>query len=398
MKRGPRLECEIAQESHWGRSTATRVAIVHDWLATYAGAERVLEQLLVVYPQADVFSVCDFVPSEDRSFLCGKSPKTTVIQKLPGARKYFRRYLPFMPLAIEQLDLSEYDVVLSSSHAVAKGVLTGPYQVHISYTHSPMRYAWDLQNQYLKETGLQRGLRSWLVRWMLHKLRLWDLRAASGVDEFIANSQFIARRIRKVYRRDSTVIYPPVDVDSFTLTKEKHAFYLAASRLVPYKRVDLIVDAFRNLPEQQLIVIGTGPEIAKIKKKAAPNVQILGYQSAKTLRWYMEKARAFLFAAEEDFGIMPVEAQACGTPVIALGRGGAVETIVDWHTSSRPTGILFAEQDAESIIQAVACFEANRDAFIPSVCRANAMRFSQKRFRREIFEFVEKNLPVNLAN
>ncbi len=201
-----------------------------------------------------------------------------------------------------------------------------------------------------------------------------------------------------MYRRDSTVIYPPVDVDSFTLEKEKHAFYLAASRLVPYKRVDLIVDAFRNLPEQQLIVIGTGPEIAKIKKKAAPNVQILGYQSAKTLRWYMEKARAFLFAAEEDFGIMPVEAQACGTPVIALGRGGAVETIVDWHTSSRPTGILFAEQDAESIIQAVACFEANRYAFSPSVCRANAMRFSQKRFRREIFEFVETKLPINRAH
>ncbi|MGE4530468.1 MAG: glycosyltransferase family 4 protein, partial [Acidithiobacillus sp.] len=304
-----------------------RIAIIHDWLTTYAGAERVLEQLLILCPQADLFSVCDFVPEQERGFLRGKTPKTTFIQKLPAARKHYRNYLPLMPLAIEQLDLSGYDIVLSSSHAVAKGVLTGPDQLHISYVHSPIRYAWDLQHQYLRESGLERGVKGRIVQWLLHKIRQWDLRTANGVDCFVANSNFIARRIWKVYRREAAVVYPPVDVSGFALHADKEDFYFTASRMVPYKKMDLIVDAFSNMPDKRLVVIGDGPDMKKIRSKAGANIQFLGYQPFDVLRDYMQRAKAFVFAAEEDFGITPVEAQACGTPVIAYGRGGALETV-----------------------------------------------------------------------
>ena len=194
-----------------------KVAVVHDWLVTYAGAERVLSQLLDMYPQADLFAICDFVPEQERAFLGGRVPKTTFIQRLPGAPTRYRSYLPLMPLAIEQLELSGYDLVISSSHAVAKGVLTGPDQLHISYVHTPMRYAWDLQHQYLRESGLNRGLKGWMARYFLHRIRLWDLRTANGVDAFVANSQFIARRIWKTYRREADVVCPPVDVDGFSV-------------------------------------------------------------------------------------------------------------------------------------------------------------------------------------
>ncbi len=229
-----------------------------------------------------------------------------------------------MPLAVEQFDLSDYDLVLSSSHCVAKGVLTGPDQLHVCYMHSPMRYAWDLQHEYLRGAGLAHGPRGWLARWMLHKLRLWDMRSASGVDAFVANSHFIARRVRKAYRRPAEVIYPPVDIDGFTLREEKDDFYLTASRLVPYKRVDLLVQAFSQMPDKRLVVIGEGPEFARLRSQAGPNVRLLGYQDGRVLRDYLERAKAFLFASQEDFGIVLVEAQASGTPVIAYGRGGAL--------------------------------------------------------------------------
>ena len=360
-----------------------KIAIIHDWLITYAGAEKVLEQLLKLYPKADIFTVVDFLPEKDRTFLDGHKITTSFIQGLPFAKTKYRNYLPLMPLAVEQFDLSSYDLVISDSHAVVKGVLTGPDQVHISYIHSPIRYAWDLQHQYLRESGLERGMKSWIAKYMLHKIRLWDNRTANGVDHFIANSGFIVRRIWKVYRRESTVIYPPVDVEAFNLCTQKEDFYLTASRMVPYKKIDLIVEAFSMMPDKKLIVIGDGPDIKKIKAKAGANVILMGYQSFEVLRDHMQRARAFVFAAEEDFGITPVEAQASGTPVIAFGKGGALETVVDGIS-----GVFFENQSIESLCEAVERFEKLN--FVPKVIRENAMRFSVERFKKEMKEFVDK--------
>ena len=365
-----------------------KVAVVCDWLVVYAGAERVVEQILKLYPEADLFCLVDFLPEDERDFVLHKKAYTSFLQRLPWARKKYRSYLPLMPLAIEQLDVSGYDLVLSSSHAVAKGILTGPDQVHISYVHSPVRYAWDLQHQYLQEAGLTHGAKSWLARLILHYIRLWDSRTANGVDHFIANSGFIAKRIRKVYGRSADVIYPPVDVEGYTLCTEKENFYLTASRMVPYKKVRLLVEAFNAMPDKKLVVIGDGPEFSRIAEIARDNIVLMGYQPFSVLKEKMQKARAFVFAAEEDFGITPVEAQACGTPVIAYGRGGALETVRGLQAEA-PTGIFFAEQTAASVCDAVALFE-QQSVIKPENCRRNAERFSVERFRREFHSYVEK--------
>ena len=366
-----------------------RIAIVHEWFVNYAGSERVVEQILNLFPHADLFAVVDFLDDSKRGFIQNKKVTTTFIQNLPFAKTKFRQYLPLMPLAIEQLDLSAYDLIISSSHAVAKGVLTSPNQLHISYVHSPIRYAWDLQHQYLKESNLERGFKSWIARWILHQIRLWDYRTANGVDLFIANSQFIARRIHKVYRRDAKVIYPPVDLQNYSLQEQKQNFYLTASRLVPYKRIDLIVEAFAELGDRQLIVIGDGEQMMKIRAKAGRNVKFLGHREPEELREYMQNAKAFVFAAEEDFGITPVEAQACGTPVIAYGRGGVRESVIGLD-SDRPTGVFFGSQTVESIREAIFEFENLGDRISPIDCRENAMRFSTERFQREFLFFVKQ--------
>lgn len=368
-----------------------KTAIVHDWLVVYAGAERVLEQMLHVIPDADLFSLIDFLPDSERGFLGGRRARTSFLQRLPGARSHYRNYLPLMPLAIEQFDLSGYDLVVSSSYAVAKGVLTGPDQLHLCMCYSPMRYAWDLQHQYLRESRLDRGFRSAIARQVLHRIRNWDARTGNGVDEFIAISRFVARRIRKAYRRDSTVIYPPVDVETFTPGPSREDFYLTASRLVPYKRVDLVVDAFAALPERTLVVIGDGPDASRIRSGAGSNVRMLGHQPVEVLREHMQRARAFIFAAEEDFGIVPLEAQSCGTPVIALGRGGARETIRGLD-HDQPTGVFFAEQTPESLREAIAQFAREEFRITPAACRTNALRFAPDRFRREFATFVQDRL------
>jgi len=364
------------------------VGIVADWLVTYAGSEKVIKEFIEVYPESDLYSIVDFLSSKDRSLFKGKSAITSFIQKLPAAKSKYHKYLPLMPLAIEQLDVSKHNIILSSCHAVSKGVITGPDQLHICYVHSPIRYAWDLQHQYLKEAGLNKGLKGLLAKWLLHKIRMWDYRTANGVDHFIANSHFIARRIKKVYGRNSTVIYPPVDVNRFSLCEDKEDYYFTASRMVPYKRMDLIVEAFSLMPEKQLIVIGDGSEMDKIKSKATSNVKILGYQSNKVMQEHMQKAKAFVFAAEEDFGITPVEAQACGTPVIAFGKGGSLETVRPYGVD-KPTGIFFEKQEVKSLIDAISVFESNIQAFIPNNCRDNALRFSVERFQNEISAFIE---------
>jgi glycosyltransferase involved in cell wall biosynthesis len=366
-----------------------KVAIVHEWLVDYSGSERVLEQMLNAFPKADLFGLVDFVPDSQRHYLGGRPVTTSFIQGLPGAKRNYRNYLPLMPLAVEQFDLSSYDLVISSSHAVAKGVITGPNQLHLCMCYSPIRYAWDLQHQYLRESNLERGVKGWLVKWLLHRIRLWDYRTANGVDAFMAISKFIARRIWKVYRRESTVIYPPVDTTAFELKETKEDFYLTASRLVPYKKVDLIVEAFVGMPEKRLVVIGDGPDAEKIKQKATSNVQLLGYQPFSVLKDHMQRAKAFVFAAEEDFGIVPIEAQACGTPVIAYGKGGALETIVGLESQS-PTGVFFEEQSAASLQHAVQTLEQQLHRFDPKAIRQNALRFNVERFRREFLAFVEE--------
>lgn len=371
MERAPRID-------------GLKIAVVHDWLVTWAGAEKVLEQLLLCFPEADIFSVVDFLPEKDRQCIAGRRATTTFVQRMPKASRHYQTYLPLMPLAVEQLDLSSYDLVLSSSHAVAKGVLTSPDQLHVSYVHSPIRYAWDMQHQYLRETGLQRGMKSRLVRLIMHYMRMWDVRTANGVDVFIANSEFIRRRIRKAYGRDAAVIYPPVDVSGFALQEEKEDFYLAASRMVPYKMMPMIVEAFRSMPEKRLVVIGDGSELKKCKEAAGPNVEILGWQRFEVLRDYMQRAKAFVFAAEEDFGITPVEAQACGTPVIAYGKGGVLESVKGIE-APEPTGVFFYRQTPEALVEAVRFFERGGYGGIsPASCRNNALRFSPERFRAEI--------------
>ncbi|MBO2944230.1 glycosyltransferase family 4 protein [Paenibacillus sp. F411] len=374
-----------------------KVAIVHDWLTTYAGSEKVLEQMLELFPEADLFSTVDFLSGSERQFLRGKEVHTSFIQKLPLAKKKYRQYLPLMPMAVEQFDLSPYDLILSSSHAVSKGVITGPNQLHISYVHSPIRYAWDLQHQYLKESGLQKGLKGMAAKWMLSKIRMWDYRTSNGVDYFIANSGFISSRIWKVYRRESQVIYPPANVSAFAYQEEKDDFYLTASRMVPYKKMDLIVEAFSKMPDKQLVVIGDGPEMEKVRQRAGSNVQILGYQEDEVLIERMQRAKAFVFAAEEDFGITVVEAQACGTPVIAYGKGGSLETIQGLD-SPNPTGVFFEEQSVGSIIAGVQRFEAEGRRISPEQCRRNAMSFTPDAFKRNLKDFIDAKLAVKSAS
>ncbi len=358
-----------------------KIAIVHDWLVTYAGSERVLEQIIQIYPESDLYSLIDFL--SERDFILNKKVRTSFIQHLPFAKKKYRNYLPLMPFAIEQFDLSNYDVIISSSHSIAKGVLTNSNQLHICYCHTPMRYAWDLYHQYLKEAGLDKGLKGKIAKLILHYIRLWDYTTANRVDYFVANSKYVAKRIKKIYGRDATVIYPPVDVEKFHVCNKKEDFFLTASRMVPYKKIDLIVEAFSEIG-LPLLVIGDGPDFNKVKKKAKKNVELLGYQKDDVLKEYMQKARAFVFAAEEDFGILPVEDQECGTPVIAYAKGGVSETVIE-----NKTGIFFKEQNVESLIEAIKAFKKIEDKFNFDEIRKNAERFSKERFRREFKDFMD---------
>jgi glycosyltransferase involved in cell wall biosynthesis len=379
-----------------------KTAIVHDWLVTYAGAERALEQILSLYPEADMYSLVDFIPREQRAFIRDKKVTTSFLQSFPFAKKKYRSYLPFMPLAIEQFDLSAYDLVISSSHAVAKGVLTHDRQLHVCYCYTPVRYAWDLHQQYLKESGLDRGLKGLIARMVLHYIRMWDVTSANRVDRYIAISQYIARRIKKTYGKEATVIYPPVDIDTFVPFTKKEGYYLTASRMVPYKKVKLIVESFSRMPDTKLIVIGDGPDYSKIRAVTGKNIELLGYQPSSVLKEYMQKARAFVYAAEEDFGIVTVEAQACGTPVIAFGRGGSLETIIpiklsgvrNHESGEQPTGLFFYEQTSDALQEAVLRFEKARDTFDAADLRKNAERFGRERFKQEFKEYVDQALRI----
>lgn len=361
----------------------TATAVVHEWLVSRAGSEKVVEQLLAVCPQADVFSLVEFLEPEAVSLIPpGTQVQTSFIQNLPWARRHFRQYLPLMPLAIEQFDLSAYDLVVSSNHAVAKGVLTRPHQLHVSYVHTPIRYAWDLQQQYLQQAGLTSGAKSALTRIILHYMRLWDLAAAHRVDCFVANSRYVARRIWKTYRRPATVIYPPVAVDRFRWQQPREDFYLTVSRCVPYKRVDLTIEAFNRLG-LPLVVIGDGPALASLQKNAKSTITFLRNPPDAVVSDYMERCRGFVFPAEEDFGITVVEAQAAGAPVIAYGKGGCAETVIDGKT-----GVLFTQQTVDHLVQAVQYFDGHRHQFEAEIIRYQAETFSETRFQQEIAAYL----------
>ena len=369
------------------------VAVVHDWLDTWRGGEQVLAEIVHLHPDADLFALVDFLPDAMRARLRGKRARTSFLQRLPGARRYFRFLLPLFPRAVESLDVSRYDLVISSSHAVAKGVRTTSGQVHICYCHTPMRYAWDLREQYLDQSGFGRGLKGAIVRRVLDYLQRWDRASCVRVSHFIANSAHIRERIAHCYGRDAVVIHPPVDVDFFTPAEDfaepaERDYYVTASRWVPYKRVDLVVAAFRDLPDRRLIVAGDGPEASRVRAAAGPNAEFVGEVSRERLRALLRGARAFVFAAEEDFGMLSVEAQACGTPVIAYGRGGSLETVRGAGTDAA-TGMFFSAQTTRAIADAVRLFDTPLRAIRAADCQANAARFSSDRFRAEFSAFVD---------
>lgn len=364
-------------------------AFIHDNFYISGGAEKVIESFTNIWPDFDFFSLIDFLNENDRRvILKGKSVTTSFIQKLPFAKTKFRNYLPLYPLAIESLDLSEYELILSSSSAVAKGVITRYDQIHISYVHSPMRYAWDLSFEYLRESGLDKGMKGSIAKYFLHKIRAWDANTAHRPDYYIANSKHIARRIKKIYNKESVVIYPPVDTALFTPSEKKDDYFITASRMVPYKKIDLIVEALAGT-QHRLLVVGDGPEMTKIKSKSSANIEFLGYVPREQMKDLFGRAKAFIFAAEEDFGIVPIEAQACGLPVIAYGRGGTLETVIGDATfsgrvESHHTGIFFNQQTPRSLIDAVNLFEKNSDKFDSAIIRAHAEKFSRETFETSI--------------
>ncbi|MDE5084414.1 MAG: glycosyltransferase [Trichodesmium sp. St18_bin1] len=368
-----------------------KYALVHEWLTPKAtgGSELVVKEILK-HINADLYALIDFESKNPESYFYQRQIGKTFLQYLPLARNGVQKYLPLLPIAVEQFDLREYDVILSSSHAVAKGVLTTPDQLHICYCHTPMRYAWDLTFDYLNGSKVGKGIPGILTRYLLHRLREWDVISANRVDYFIANSQHTARRIWRCYRRQAEVIYPPVNVEKFLFKSHKQDFYLTVCRLVSYKKISLIVRAFNQLG-RELIVIGSGGELSQLRYLAKSNVKIMGWQPEEVVVQYMSEAKGFIYAACEDFGMALVEAQACGTPVIAYGVGGATETVLDMRKyPDSATGLLFAEQTEKALMEAVEFFESSQGYFQPEIIRKQADKFSQTVFQKHYLSFVEK--------
>lgn len=363
-----------------------KVAIIQEWLVTVGGSDKVVKAIADVFPSADIYTLVAKKEVCEELGIDWNKVHTSFIQKLPLGTKKHRAYLPLFPFAIEQFDLRGYDVIISSSHAVAKGVLTKADQLHICYCHSPIRYVWDMYNEYLEEAHLDKGFKSWLVRYMLHRIRKWDMLSSFRVDHFISNSDYVGHRINETYRREAITIHPNIDISSFEYCDDKQDYYLTSSRLVSYKKIDLIIEAFNRMPDKKLTVIGGGPNLKHYQEMAKSNVTVMGYQPFDVLKDKMQHAKAFVFAADEDFGMIPIEAQACGTPVIAYGHGGSLETV-----SEGRTGLFFHEQTADSIIEAVNRFESmGSKPFDYQECRRWAESFSEDRFKAEIKAFVEE--------
>lgn len=359
-----------------------KVAIVHDWFNEIGGAEKVVKELLVCYPDADLYCLFDFFNDQKRSkYLSNKQTKRTFIQYIPFAKKFYRFLFPFFPKAIEQLDLSGYDLIISSSYCVAKGVKKDKNQLHICYCHSPVRYAWDLKQDYLNE--VKESLTRKLFSFLLERLKNWDKESTYRVDHFIANSQNVASRIQQNYNRTATVIYPPVDIDKFEPEHHKSNYYITVSRLVSYKKTELLIKAFKELPHLKLLVAGAGPTKERLKRMAPENVELLGYIESNKLTQLIKGAKAFVAAANEDFGITIVEAQACGTPVIVPYLGGYKESVTN------RTGLFFKDQTVESIKNALKEFETGRIIFDPQAFSENIQQFRKERFQEEVKRFIE---------
>lgn len=366
-----------------------KIALVHDWVTTMGGAERVLLALAELYPKAPIYAI---VANQAKLPLPLAQRKiyTSFIQRLPLSTRKYQAYLPLMPLAVEQFDLTGYDIVISSSHACAKGVITRSDTLHICYCHTPMRYAWEFYHEYLEREQVGR-LGRLLIAPLMNRLRMWDYLSAQRVDYFIANSSAVAARIAKHYRRQAEVIHPPVETEFFLPRPGEEVpaegeFYLVVSRLVGYKRIDLAVEAFNRLG-LPLVVIGDGPRRRDLEKMAKPNITFLGRQSDETVREYFLRCRGFIFPGEEDFGLTPVEAQAAGRPVVAYGRGGVLDSVVDGET-----GVLFREQSVEALMEAVRRAELLR--FDPERIRAQARRFDKKVFQDKILNFIQARLAA----
>jgi glycosyltransferase involved in cell wall biosynthesis len=356
-----------------------KIAIVHDYLNQRGGAERVLECFMDLFPEAPIYTIVS-----DLSVMPERIQKADIrhsfIQSIPFSRKHYKKMIGLFPLAVEQFDLREFDVILSSSSAFAKGVLTNPHQVHICYCYTPMRYVWDLYHQYIKE-DIKNPIYRWILPFVLHRIRIWDQVSAARVDHFIADSAAIARRIRKYYRREAEVIYPPVNLDRFHLSNTSEDFYLIVSRLIPYKRIDLAIEAFNRL-KLPLVIIGDGYDRDRLQAMAGPTVQLLGYQPDVVAADYYSRCKAFILPGEEDFGITPLEAQASGKPVIAYGRGGALETVIDGVT-----GVFFHEPTADSLISAIRRLEGL--SIRSEDCRRQAMNFTEEAFKAKILAFIQ---------
>lgn len=364
-----------------------RVAIVHYWLINWRGGEKVLRAIADLFPEADIYAhVAD--PGIIEQELPGRRVRTTFISKLPFARAQYQKYLPLMPLALEQLDLRSYDLVISSESGPAKGVIVRPGAVHICYCHSPMRYVWDMYQEYTSGLSLVQRV---LIAPMLHRLRVWDQVSAQRVDHYLANSRFVAQRIHQYYRREAEVIHPPVAVDDFSASRTTGEFFLWVGQLVGYKRPDLAVEAFNTLG-LPLVMIGDGEMLGRLRRRAKPNVRLLGRQPWEVVRDHYGRCRGVVFPGVEDFGIVPVEAMACGKPVIAHAAGGVLESVVDGST-----GILYDDPTAEGLRRAVQSFEGCEARFDPRALRAHAMRFSEQRFKVQLQAFLTDKLRAEAA-
>ncbi len=359
-----------------------RVAIIHYWFVNWRGGEKVLRAISDLFPQADIFAhVAD--PGLIERELPGRRVKTTFISKLPFSRTQYQKYLSLMPLALEQLDLRSYDLIISSESGPAKGVIVPPGAMHICYCHSPMRYVWDMYQEYTSQLGLMRRI---VIAPLLHRLRVWDQLSAQRVDHYIANSGFVAQRIQKYYRRDAEVIHPPVAVHDFAASRSTGDFFLWVGQFVGYKRPDLAVDAFNALG-LPLVMIGDGELLGRLKRKAKRNVSLLGRQPWEVVQDHYARCRGVVFPGVEDFGIVPVEAMACGKPVIAYAAGGVLESVVNGST-----GILFDEQTSEGLRRAIRTFESCEAQFDPGALRQHAMRFSEQRFKDQFRTFLTAKL------
>jgi glycosyltransferase involved in cell wall biosynthesis len=363
-----------------------RIAVVHDWCPTFRGGERVLARICTQFPNADVFTLFDFLPpAVKEEFFGGVQFHTSPANRLPMVRRYYRSLFFLCPFLVEQFDVTGYDAVISSSAAFARGVITRPDQPHLCYVHSPVRYAWDEQFSYLQQGRLGFGPRGMLYRSMLHHLRMWDARTAHGPDLMLANSRYVRARIRRTYGRDARVVHPPVALDELECVEDKDDYFVSACFAAPYKRTDLVIRAFNRMPSRRLVVVGE-QQTRELHALAAPNVSFLGYLPRQDYVRMVARARAMVFAGCEDFGIALAEAQGCGTPLVAFGRGGAADIVRPLGRSARPTGVLFGQQTVEAVVDAVARFEAADAEITPQACRANAERFSEERFDAEILD------------